>query len=611
MPTLVGGRGEREFLGRGAAIAMSQLRTRPAISVALTVFWDRLVLYKLVDQTLKFTPRVGDLNLGRGRRLVMATALRVAPISQDCSDSELVAAVRRGSDTAFEELYSRYSHRIGTFVLSKVGDHGRAEDITQEIFIAALRRMRETDREIAFKAWIYEIAKNACIDSFRRARRAQEVSLDAEEGLSSADRRRLTVVATPDAALDSKQALDDLRGAFGGLSESHHEILVLRELEGRSYRDIGERLGMSLPVVESTLFRARRRLAEEYHELASGRRCEFVGKMIDSGPHYSLGIRDRRRIARHLAHCQTCRAHARAAGFDESILSMPSVAARIAVLLPIPFLRARWGALERLGSRGERPPLLALRSVHTFARSSAQIVGASSGAGRGAATAAALVLAGVGSGIVSTTYSPSATSFHRTAHAAIYPASPAAATGTAATPAASRATETATRSGHARTTSRSKTRRAAVRRYRMGVAIRGTAKAAKPTVRSEPRRATGVAPDGPAKTSGTRHSGAGGATDANPTTTVTGGALTSATSGGGSPGSGSPLPSQPAPPITAPSAGTLASTVSSTLGAVVGALPQIPGITAGSSSAGSTVAGPVVGAVSGITAGVGRLVGGS
>ncbi|HEY5318883.1 MAG TPA: sigma-70 family RNA polymerase sigma factor [Solirubrobacteraceae bacterium] len=342
----------------------------------------------------------------------MAAALRVTPISHDCSDLDLVAAVRRGSDTAFEELYSRYSDRIGAYVRGMVADHGRAEDVTQEIFIAALRRMRETDRTIVFKPWIYEIAKNACIDSFRRTRRAQEVSLDADDGLSSADRGRLTVVTTPDVALDSKQALHDLRGAFGGLSDSHHEILVLRELEGRSYNDIGERLGMTRPVVESTLFRARRRLAEEYNELASGRRCEFVRTMVDSGPHYSLGIRDRRRIARHLEHCQRCRAHAHAAGFDQSTLNMPSVAAKIAALVPIPLLRARWDTVESFGSHRGRPSLL-LRSVHALARSSDQIVGASAGGGRGAATAAAIVLAGVSGGIVTAASSQPASSSHR------------------------------------------------------------------------------------------------------------------------------------------------------------------------------------------------------
>ena len=72
-----------------------------------------------------------------------------------------------------------------------VHDYGRAEDIAQDVFMSALRRMRETDRPIAFKPWIYEIAKNACIDQFRRSRRAEEVSYDAEEGLGAADYGRL------------------------------------------------------------------------------------------------------------------------------------------------------------------------------------------------------------------------------------------------------------------------------------------------------------------------------------------------------------------------------------------------------------------------------------
>ena len=156
-----------------------------------------------------------------------------------------------------------------------VNDYGRAEDISQDVFISALRRMRETDRPIAFKPWIYEIAKNACIDQFRRSRRAEEVSYDADEGLGAADYGRLVTHAArcPRPPSSQKMQLDHLCGAFGGLSETHHEILVMRELEGLSYREIGERLGMSRPSVESTLFRARRRLTEEYEELVTGARC--------------------------------------------------------------------------------------------------------------------------------------------------------------------------------------------------------------------------------------------------------------------------------------------------------------------------------------------------
>src|SRR5215216_6157948 len=120
-----------------------------------------------------------------------SAAAGLRPVRAERTDHQLVGAVRRGDDRAFEELYSRYQRRIAAYVFGMVKDHGRAEDITQEVFISALRRMRETERPIAFKPWVYEIAKNACIDQFRRSRRAEEVSFDAGEGLPGADQGRL------------------------------------------------------------------------------------------------------------------------------------------------------------------------------------------------------------------------------------------------------------------------------------------------------------------------------------------------------------------------------------------------------------------------------------
>src|ERR671921_130861 len=197
------------------------------------------------------------------------------------TDRRLVAAVRRGDDRAFEQLYERYHRRIHAYVFGMVKDHQRAEDVTQEVFVSALRRMRATERPIAFKPWIYEIAKNACIDQFRRSRRAEEVSLQADEGLAPGDYGRLVGSdPTPDVAVAAKQDLDNLCGAFGGLSDTHHEILVLRELEGLSYQEIGLRMGISRPAVESTLFRARRRLTEEYDDIVSGARCLRITEII-------------------------------------------------------------------------------------------------------------------------------------------------------------------------------------------------------------------------------------------------------------------------------------------------------------------------------------------
>src|SRR4051794_22114417 len=312
----------------------------------------------------------------------------------DPTDNQLVAAVRAGDDQAFECLYERYHRRIAAYIYGMVNDYARAEDISQDVFMSALRRMRETDRSIAFKPWIYEIAKNACIDQFRRSKRAEEVSYDADDGLAAADYGRLvTTGPTPDVAVDQKLSLDHLCGAFGGLSETHHEILVMRELEGLSYREIGERLGMTRPSVESTLFRARRRLTEEYSELISGERCRRIQTIITGAATGSLGTRDQRRMARHVSYCQPCRRQARMAGLDSSTLVHTPVRAKIAAFLPLPaFLRRRWGG-------GDSTPGLASNHAPTVAQWSSAVADPSTaGWVKAAATAATIAIAGAGAG---------------------------------------------------------------------------------------------------------------------------------------------------------------------------------------------------------------------
>ena len=191
---------------------------------------------------------------------------RMASAGDAVSDRQLIAAVRRGSDAAFEQLYRRYSVGVGRFVAGRVRDNGRAEDLVQEIFLSALRRIRATDGAIAFRPWIFEIAKNAAIDHYRRTSRTEEVSIHADDVLRPADQLRLVGAshARPENAVLHKERFDQLRGAFAELSHNHHRVLVLRELEGRSYREIAKEMDMTRPAVESALFRARRRLQQEY-----------------------------------------------------------------------------------------------------------------------------------------------------------------------------------------------------------------------------------------------------------------------------------------------------------------------------------------------------------
>jgi RNA polymerase sigma factor (sigma-70 family) len=225
---------------------------------------------------------------------------------EDVDDVALVAAVRRGSDAAFEQLFRRYHDRITGYVSRMVGCHEHAQEIAQEAFISALRRLRQTDQPIAFRAWIYGIARNGAIDHLRaRSRRGAEVGYEHVESVTCG--AAVLASPAPEAAAETRQALTDLRGALSGLSDAHHQILVLRELEGLSYDQLGQRMGMTRSQVESTLFRARRRLEQEYTDLVSGQRCERVQAIILRRGSAAVGVRDERRVECHLSHCRSCR----------------------------------------------------------------------------------------------------------------------------------------------------------------------------------------------------------------------------------------------------------------------------------------------------------------
>jgi RNA polymerase sigma factor (sigma-70 family) len=301
-------------------------------------------------------------------------------VGEALSDHELVARVRSGDDRAFEILFERYQGRITAYIRGMVRDHGRAEDITQEVFFNALRRMRGTDRAIAFRPWIYEIAKNACIDAHRRSRRTQEVSYDNDEALGAADHSRLVSPRAVPETVETRESLESLQGALGALSESHVDVIVLRELEGRSYAEIGEQLGMSRASVESTLFRARKRLESEYNDLVTGERCRQVQAAFATMSGGRPRLRDRRQISRHLAWCQACRHQARLAGLDIEVAPRVPLRKKVGGLFPVPAFIREWLA------RGVLPGQIAGVGEPLFEW------------GRAAVAAVAVAVAGIGAG---------------------------------------------------------------------------------------------------------------------------------------------------------------------------------------------------------------------
>jgi RNA polymerase sigma factor (sigma-70 family) len=262
------------------------------------------------------------------------------------TDEQLVVAAREGSDEAFEALFRRYRDRIAVLVRGMVHDRGRAEDIVQDTFVSALRSLRASDQEILFKPWIYQIARNACIDHLRRLKRTEEISIDSDElwpdfegHVSGATPETYTTVV-------QRQSLDDLQQAFGGLPASQYEILVLREFEGLSYQEIGRRMRLTPAAVESMLSRARRSLKGQFDEIVTGERCQRMRPVMVAVSHGLAGKRDRRTLARHFRHCRSCRQDAVALGLaafvsDSRQSAARSAFSRAASFLPLPFLRRR------------------------------------------------------------------------------------------------------------------------------------------------------------------------------------------------------------------------------------------------------------------------------
>jgi len=169
-------------------------------------------------------------------------------------------------------------------------------------------------------------------------------------------------------------------------------------------------------MVESALFRARRKLGVEYEELASGRRCVQVQSAIELGTlnsRRSLGVRERRQLARHLAHCQPCRVTAHLAGVDEAAVRS-GLGAKIAALLPFPalrwwpFSRAARVAAARTGSHPGLP-----------AAAGALEPGGSTLLGGAAVAVAALAIAG--SGAIGSTAARHTTGAQRAREAAYSP----------------------------------------------------------------------------------------------------------------------------------------------------------------------------------------------
>jgi RNA polymerase sigma-70 factor (ECF subfamily) len=143
-----------------------------------------------------------------------------------------------------------------------LGDTAEASDIVQEIFLKVFRNIGGFKGEAALKTWIFKIAFSEILNRLRwwkRRHRFATVSLDDQpSGAGSGPARGVVALTpTPEQALQSKEEEVAIQQALGKLSREHRSIIVLRDIEGFSYNEIADVLGVSIGTVKSRLARAR------------------------------------------------------------------------------------------------------------------------------------------------------------------------------------------------------------------------------------------------------------------------------------------------------------------------------------------------------------------
>ncbi len=178
-------------------------------------------------------------------------------------ESAVILKVQQGDANAFEALVTAYQKQVYNLALRTVGNPEDAADLSQEAFLRAYRSIGSFRGDSKFSVWLYRLTTNICIDFLRSKGRKPTVSLTMEnddeevQELDVADDR-----FDPEENFQRAELQRAVQRGLNALPEEFRTILILRELEGMSYAEIGEILNLEEGTVKSRLFRARSRLCD-------------------------------------------------------------------------------------------------------------------------------------------------------------------------------------------------------------------------------------------------------------------------------------------------------------------------------------------------------------
>jgi len=167
-------------------------------------------------------------------------------------DHELMTAFRCGNDIAFITLYNRYKLAIYKFCLKMLGDSHAAKDTTQCTFLKVYERHEQLEQTDRFRHWLFAIARNECVSHLRKEKVFSPLPDDIAETNPGS--------SIPSVERECEAAL--VNDAIIKLDPDLREVIILREYQNLSYREIGEIVGIPEKTVKSRIYRARRMLYE-------------------------------------------------------------------------------------------------------------------------------------------------------------------------------------------------------------------------------------------------------------------------------------------------------------------------------------------------------------
>ena len=191
---------------------------------------------------------------------------------QAATTDRLVAACLDGDQGAWDAIVRRYRQRVFNVAYTFVGRHEEAEDLTQEIFLKVFRALGTFDRRANFRTWLVSVARNLCIDHYRRVRKERETF---DRGVDVAELALAAAGPDPLARLQRADRRELLRQAMREVPPMLREAVLLRDMQELAYDEIARRLVLPVGTVKSRISRGRRELARQIGRLRADQAAEI------------------------------------------------------------------------------------------------------------------------------------------------------------------------------------------------------------------------------------------------------------------------------------------------------------------------------------------------